>query len=116
MTENFQEKTKSVTLHANIRWDLENENYLKAFFKVLERQNLQNQTISALYTDDNKPKYCSNSMDIFKSAKNFMKHFTPRRQLPNLLLLNFLAKFLPKRKCLIKNLTFVRRKYLYMRL
>ena len=112
MIENLQDKAKSVTLHANIRWDLENENCSKAFFKVLERHNLQYQTISALYTDGNKPKYSNNSMDICKSAKNFMKLFTPRRQPPKLLLLSFLARFLPERKCLINNLTFVRRKYL----
>ena len=42
---------------------------LKTFFKVLERQNMQNQTIFALYTDDNKSKYSSNPKDILKSAK-----------------------------------------------
>ena len=45
--------------------------------------------------------------------KSFMKHFTPRRQLPKLLPLNFLAKFLKERKYLINNLTFVRQNYLY---
>ena len=42
---------------------------LKTFFKVIERQNIQNQTIFELYTDDNKPKYSSNPKDILKSAK-----------------------------------------------
>ena len=41
----------------------------KTFFKVLERQNMKNQTIFELYTDDNKSKYSSNSMNILKSAK-----------------------------------------------
>ena len=41
----------------------------KTFFKVLERQNMQNQIIFELYTDDNKLKYSSNPKDIFKSAK-----------------------------------------------
>ena len=36
----------------------------KVFFKVLERQNMKNQTISELYTDDNKSKYSSNPKDI----------------------------------------------------
>ena len=36
----------------------------KTFFKVLERQNMKNQTISELYTDDNKSKYSSNPKDI----------------------------------------------------
>ena len=44
--------------------------------------------------------------------KKFMKNFTPKRQLPKLLMLNFLSKFLTERKYLMKNLTFVRRKYL----
>ena len=39
----------------------------------------------------------SNSKDIIKSAKNFMKNFTPRRQLPKLLLSSFLSK-IPNRK------------------
>ena len=43
----------------------------ETFFKVLERQNMQNQTISELYTDDNKSKYSSNPKDIPKSAKKF---------------------------------------------
>ena len=38
--------------------------YAKTFFKVLERQNMKNQTISELYTDDNKSKYSSNPKDI----------------------------------------------------
>ena len=47
-----------------------------AFFKVLERQNMQNQTIFELYTDDNKSKYSSNHKDILKSAKKFMQLYT----------------------------------------
>ena len=39
------------------------------FFKVLERQNMQSQTIFELYTDDNKSKYSSNPKDILKSEK-----------------------------------------------
>ena len=58
-----------------------------------------------------------NILAILKTFSNlqkvFMKQFAPRRQLPKLLLLNFLAKFLTERKYLMKNLTFVRRKYLY---
>ena len=48
----------------------------KTFFKVLERQNMKNQTISELYTDDNKSKYSSNPKDILKSAKKVMKLYT----------------------------------------
>ena len=54
--------------------------------KVLERQNMQNQTISELYIDDNKTKYSSNPKDILESAENFyekLEHQRPR--FPNLL-------------------------------
>ena len=97
-------QAKGAKLRAYIRWELEGEKYSKAFSKVLERQNLQNQIISELY-----PK------DIFKSAKKIVKHFKPRRQLPKLLLLNVLAKFLTERKFLVNNLTFVRQKYLQIK-
>ena len=85
---------KCAKLRANIRWELEGKKCFKMFFKVLEKQNLQNQTISELYTDDNKSKYSSNPKDIFKSEKKIMKIDTLRRQLPKLLILNLLAKFL----------------------
>ena len=39
--------------------------------KVLERQNMQNQTILELYTDDNKSKYSSNPKDILKCEKKY---------------------------------------------
>ena len=42
---------------------------LKTFFEVIERQNMKNQTIFELYTNDNKSKYFSNPTDILKSAK-----------------------------------------------
>ena len=42
---------------------------LRIFLKVLERQNMQNQTIFELYIDDNKSKYYRNAKGIFKSAK-----------------------------------------------
>ena len=48
----------------------------KIFFEVLERQNMKNQTIFELYTDDNKSKYSSNPKDILKSAKKLMKLYT----------------------------------------
>ena len=38
----------------------EGEKCSKTFLKVLARQNIQNQTISELYTDNNKSKYSSN--------------------------------------------------------
>ena len=57
---------------------------LKIFFKVLERQNLQNQTIFELYTDDNKSKYSINHKEIFKSAKKKRKLYKTLNQGPNL--------------------------------
>ena len=43
--------------------------------------------------------------------KKIMKYSTPKRQLPKLLLLNFLLKLLTERKYLMNKITFVRRKY-----
>ena len=39
------------------------------FLRSLERQNMKNQTIFELYTDDNKSKYSSNPRNILNSAK-----------------------------------------------
>ena len=80
MIENLQDElyqlenkqAKGTKLRANIRWELEGEKCSKTFFKVLERQNMQNQTISELYNDDNKSKHSSNPTDILKSAKKFL--------------------------------------------
>ena len=62
-------QAKGAKLRAKIKWKLEDEKCSKTFFKVLEGRNMQNQTISELYTDDNKSKYSSNPTDILKSAK-----------------------------------------------
>ena len=48
---------KRVKLGVNIRSELEVEKFSKTYFKVLERQNMQNQTKSELYTDYNKSEY-----------------------------------------------------------
>ena len=63
-------------------------------------------------TVDNKSNTLSNPKNIIKSAKNFKKNFTPTRQLPKLLLLNFLEKLLTEKKYKMNNLSFVRQKYL----
>ena len=68
----------------------------KTFFEVLERQNLKNQTIFELYTDDNKSKY---PKDILKSAKKQQQQQKKKRkstptELPQLVLLNLFAKSL----------------------
>ena len=44
------------------------------------KQNLENGTISELYTDDKKSKYSSNPNDILKSTKTSMKSFIQKRQ------------------------------------
>ena len=64
--ENKQEK--GAKLHANIRQELEGEKCSNTFFKVLERQNMQNQTKFELYNHDNKSKYSRNPKDIRKPA------------------------------------------------
>ena len=72
---------------------------------------MQNQTISEIYTNDNKSKLSSNPTDILKSAKKIVKNFIPKTQVPKLPLLNLLAKFLTERKYLINNFAFARRKF-----
>ena len=118
MIENLQDElyqlenkqAKGTKLRANIRWELEGEKCSKTFFKVLKRQNMQNQAISELYTDDNESKYSSSPKDI--SPKTFYEKLYTKAATFWLLLLNFLAKFQAERKYLMNNLTFVRRKYL----
>ena len=75
---------------------MEGEKCSKTFFKVLEKQNMQNQTIFELYTDDNKSKYCSNPKDILKSAKKvYEKLYT--KQTSTAATTEFLSK-IPNRK------------------
>ena len=39
-------QARGARIRANIRWDLEGEKCSKSFFKILEKQHMQNQTIS----------------------------------------------------------------------
>lgn len=65
MIENFQEEPyqlvkkqlESAKLNANIKWELEDKESPKTFFKAHEKQNMQGQTISNLYTEDKKSKF-----------------------------------------------------------
>ena len=66
-------QAKGVKLRANIRQELEGEKFHETFFKERKRQNMQNQTMFELYTDNNKLKYSSNPKDILKSAKKYEK-------------------------------------------
>ena len=47
-------QAKGDKLRANIRQELEDKKCSKTFFKVFERQNMQNQAMFELYTHDNK--------------------------------------------------------------
>ena len=84
------------------------QNFLQSTWKT-EYAKLNNTRI--IYTDDNKSKYYSNPKDILRSAKKVMKNSTTNK-LPQLLLLNFFAKFLTERKYLMNTLIFARRSYL----
>ena len=53
---------KRVKLGVNIRRELEVEKFSKTYFKVLERQNMQNQIKSELYTDYNKSEYSKKNL------------------------------------------------------
>ena len=44
---------------------------------------MQNQTISELYTDDQKSKYSSNPNDILKYAKNFYENLHTKENVSN---------------------------------
>ena len=61
-------KTNAAKLCTDIRWWLRCKKWSKTVLIVLKKQNLQNQTISELYNDDNKSKYSSNPKDILKCA------------------------------------------------
>ena len=50
----------------------------KRFFNVLERQNMQNETISELCINDKKIKYSNNPQYILKSTKFFYKDLYTR--------------------------------------
>ena len=50
----------------------------KTFCKVLKRQNMQNQTISELYTDAKRSKFSRNLNHILQSAKNFYENLYTR--------------------------------------
>ena len=76
---------------------MEGEKWSKTFFKVLERQNMQNQTIFELYTDDNKSKYSSNPKEILKSTKNIYENLYTK-QTSTAAATEFLSKILNRNK------------------
>ena len=94
--QNGHKQAKGAKFCVNIRsWG---KKIPQTFLEVLERQNMENQTIFELYNDDNKSKYSSNHMNILKSAKK-IRNSAPR-VLPELLLMNLFGKFLTERKIL----------------
>ena len=70
-------QVKGTKLRANIRWQLDGKKWSKIFFKVLQRQIMQNQTVFELYTDNNKSKYSSNPKDILEFARKIMRNPAP---------------------------------------
>ena len=70
-------QVKGTKLRANIRQQLDGKKWSKIFFKVLQRQIMQNQTVFELYTDNNKSKYSSNPKDILESARKIMRNPAP---------------------------------------
>ena len=73
-------QARGAIIRANVRWDLEGEKCSKSSFRILERQNMQNQTISELYTDDKKSKFSSNPEDILKSEKKIYENLYTRKK------------------------------------
>ena len=82
------EPVKGAKIHPNIILELKGVKCSKTYFNVLERQyaksrndwvickdNMQNQKMTELYTDDKKTKYSSNPNDLPKSVPNFYDKF-----------------------------------------
>ena len=82
MIENLQDElchlenkqAKGAKLCTNTTWELESKKCSKYFFKALERQNIQNQTISESCTDDNISKCFCNPNEIFRCEKRFYEN------------------------------------------
>ena len=67
-------QVRGAKIRASIRLDLEGEKCSKYFFKILERQHMQNEAVSELYANDKRSEFSSNSEDILKSAKKFYEN------------------------------------------
>ena len=87
-----KKEAKGPKLCTNIKWDLEGKKSVKLFFRLIDRQNLQNQTISDLYTDDNKSNYSSNPKDIFNSAKRIYEKLSATETTSEAVSTKFLSK------------------------
>ena len=91
-------QARGARIRANIRWDLEGEKCSKSFFKILERQHMQNQTISESCTDDRKSKVSSNPEDKLNSAKNFYENLYTREKISQLATNELLNKITTNKK------------------
>ena len=104
-------QAKSAKLHANITWELQGKNAPKLFSKHLKdrickiKHNL-NYILMII-----KQNALTNPKDIIKPTKSLMRSFTQRRQVPKLLLLNFLAKFLTEKKYIMNDLSLRGKKF-----
>ena len=78
-------QARGAIIRANVRWDLEGEKCSKSFFRILERQNMQNQTISELYTDDKKSKFLATLKTYLNLQKKIMEISIPEKKSVNLL-------------------------------
>ena len=65
---------------------------------LLQRQNLQNQATSELYTDDNKSKYSFNSEDIFKYSEKIYEKLYTKKTTSKAATTNFFSKICNRRK------------------
>ena len=65
---------------------------------LLQRQNLQNQATSELYTDDNKSKYSCNSEDIFKYSEKIYEKLYTKKTTSKAATTNFFNKICNRRK------------------
>ena len=77
-------EAKGARIPANIRWDLDGERCSKIFFKVLERQNMQNQTNQNFALINKNQNIAAILMKYLNLQKAFMKTFTLEKMFPKL--------------------------------
>ena len=103
MIENLQDElyqlenkpTKGAKIWAKISWRVQNSQ--NRFSKYLKDKNVQNKQYLNYMLMMVKQNIQAILRTFSNLQKKFMKHFTQRRQLSKLLLLNFLAKFITEK-------------------
>ena len=83
----------------------------KTFFKVLERQNLKNQTLFEVYTGNNKSKYSGNPKAILKSQKKNCETLYPKEKNSKAATTDILSK-IPNKKISNEQCNIFEAKYL----